>query len=187
MEVCPFCLKPSFYYIVGQDLRLGAHNQRNFLGGEALCDTSAVFIYTCWLWLFYFCLNWLGINCLSLFQSISLYSILSQFISWSLFSALYFSFWSGPNRVRAVLGLGPIFLQQRRAMKDYIDSSLRAGIIRPSSSPAGAGFFFVDKKDKSLHPCIDYRGLNDVTIKNRYPPPLNFFSFWASAGSFCVH
>ena len=57
-------------------------------------------------------------------------------------------------------------------MKDYIDSSLRAGIIRHSSSPAGAGFFFVDKRDKSLRPCIDYRGLNDVTIKNRYPLPL---------------
>ena len=61
---------------------------------------------------------------------------------------------------------------ERQAMKEYIDSSLRAGIIRPSSSPAGAGFFFVEKKDKSLHPCIDYRGLNDVTVKNRYPLPL---------------
>ena len=102
----------SFYYIVGQDLRLGPHNQQNFLGGEALCDTSAVFAFNCWLWLFYFCLSWLRINCLSLFQSISLYSILSQFISWSLFSALYFSFWSGPNRVRAVIGLDPIFPHQ---------------------------------------------------------------------------
>lgn len=36
----------------------------------------------------------------------------------------------------------------------------------------GAGFFFVEKKDKSLHPCIDYRGLNDITNKNRYPLPL---------------
>lgn len=45
-------------------------------------------------------------------------------------------------------------------------------IIRPSSSPAGAGFFFVDKKDKTLRPCIDYLGLNDITIKNRYPLPL---------------
>uniref|UniRef100_A0A8C9ZTG8 Gypsy retrotransposon integrase-like protein 1 n=1 Tax=Sander lucioperca TaxID=283035 RepID=A0A8C9ZTG8_SANLU len=58
------------------------------------------------------------------------------------------------------------------AMKDYIDSALEAGIIRPSSSPAGAGFFFVGKKDWSLRPCIDYRGLNDITVKNRYPLPL---------------
>ncbi|KAK7926171.1 hypothetical protein WMY93_008481 [Mugilogobius chulae] len=61
---------------------------------------------------------------------------------------------------------------EREAMEKYISSSLEAGIIRPSSSPAGAGFFFVDKKDKTLRPCIDYRGLNDVTIKNRYPLPL---------------
>lgn len=38
-----------------------------------------------------------------------------------------------------------------------------AGIIQPSSSPAGAGFFFVSKKEKSLHPCIDYHGLNNRT------------------------
>uniref|UniRef100_A0A3B4U1I2 ribonuclease H n=1 Tax=Seriola dumerili TaxID=41447 RepID=A0A3B4U1I2_SERDU len=61
---------------------------------------------------------------------------------------------------------------ERQAMKDYIESSLKAGLIRPSSSPAGAGFFFVDKKDGSLRPCIDYSALNDITIKNRYPLPL---------------
>ena len=58
------------------------------------------------------------------------------------------------------------------AMRDYVTSALAAGLIRPSSSPAGAGFFFVSKKDKTLRPCIDYRGLNDITIKNRYPLPL---------------
>lgn len=61
---------------------------------------------------------------------------------------------------------------ERKAMEDYINDSLAAGIIRPSSSTAGAGFFFVGKKDGSLRPCIDYRGLNDITIKNRYPLPL---------------
>ena len=61
---------------------------------------------------------------------------------------------------------------ERGSMESYINDSLAAGIIRPSSSPAGAGFFFVGKKDKTLRPCIDYRGLNDVTIKNRYPLPL---------------
>ena len=39
---------------------------------------------------------------------------------------------------------------ERQAMNDYISASLKAGLIRPSSSPAGAGFFFVDKKDGSL-------------------------------------
>lgn len=61
---------------------------------------------------------------------------------------------------------------ERQAMKDYIDPSLKAGLIRLSSSPAGAGFFFVSKKDGSLRPCIDYSPLNGITIKNRYPLPL---------------
>ena len=69
-------------------------------------------------------------------------------------------------------GLYSLSAPERRAMEDYINNSLAAGIIRPSSSPAGAGFFFVDKKDGSLRPCIDYRGLNDITAKNRYPLPL---------------
>ncbi|KAJ8416815.1 hypothetical protein AAFF_G00326930 [Aldrovandia affinis] len=57
-------------------------------------------------------------------------------------------------------------------METYIHDSLAAGIIRPSSSPVGAGFFFVAKKDKSLRPCIDYRNLNAITVKNKYPLPL---------------
>uniref|UniRef100_A0A8C6VZ26 Gypsy retrotransposon integrase-like protein 1 n=1 Tax=Nothobranchius furzeri TaxID=105023 RepID=A0A8C6VZ26_NOTFU len=57
-------------------------------------------------------------------------------------------------------------------MANYISESLSAGIIRPSTSPLGAGFFFVSKKDGSLRPCIDYRGLNQITIKNKYPLPL---------------
>lgn len=57
-------------------------------------------------------------------------------------------------------------------MKDYIDTFLKASLIRPSSSPAGAGFFFVQKKDGTLRPCIDYSPLNDITIKNRDPLPL---------------
>lgn len=56
-------------------------------------------------------------------------------------------------------------------MEEYITDSLAAGIIRPST-PLAAGFFFVDKKDKSLWPCIDYRGLNAITVKNKYPLPL---------------
>ena len=57
-------------------------------------------------------------------------------------------------------------------MERYIGDSLAAGLIRPSSSPAGAGFFFVGKNDGSLRPCIDYRGLNAITVKNCYPIPL---------------
>ena len=57
-------------------------------------------------------------------------------------------------------------------METYIEDSLAAVFIHPSASPAGAGFFFVEKKDKTLHPCIDYRGVNNITVKNRYPLPL---------------
>ena len=57
-------------------------------------------------------------------------------------------------------------------MENYISESLANGLIRPSSSPVGAGFFFVEKKDKSLRPCVDYRGINNITVKNKYPLPL---------------
>ena len=62
-------------------------------------------------------------------------------------------------------------------METYIEDSLATGFIRPSSSPAGASFFFVEKKDKTLRPRIDYRGLNDITVKNRDPLPLISLAF----------
>lgn len=55
------------------------------------------------------------------------------------------------------------------AMSNFINSSLQAGLIRPSSPLAGAWFFFLGKKDGTMCPCIDYSPLNDITIKNRYP------------------
>ena len=57
-------------------------------------------------------------------------------------------------------------------MRNYITESLASGIIRPSSSRVAAGFFFVAKKDGSLRLCIDYRQLNSITVKNKYPLPL---------------
>ena len=62
-------------------------------------------------------------------------------------------------------------------MEKYLTESLAAGIFRPSSSPAGAGFFFVEKKDGTLRPCIDYRGSNEMTVRNRYPLPLMNMAF----------
>lgn len=58
-------------------------------------------------------------------------------------------------------------LPEREAMVRYITESLAASFIRASSSPVAAGFFFVEKKDKTLRPCIDYRGLNNITVKNK--------------------
>jgi hypothetical protein len=43
------------------------------------------------------------------------------------------------------------------------------GFIRPSSSPWGAPVLFVEKKDETQRMCINYRSLNEVTIKNKYP------------------
>ncbi|KAI3773113.1 hypothetical protein L6452_04312 [Arctium lappa] len=48
---------------------------------------------------------------------------------------------------------------------------LEKGFIRPSSSPWGAPALFVKKKDGAMRMCIDYRELNKVTVKNRYPLP----------------
>ena len=45
------------------------------------------------------------------------------------------------------------------------------GFIRPSTSPWGAPVLFVKKKDGTLRLCIDYRKLNRVTVKNKYPLP----------------
>ncbi|CAJ0950798.1 unnamed protein product [Ranitomeya imitator] len=53
---------------------------------------------------------------------------------------------------------------EHAAMRSYVKESLEKGHIRPSSSPLGAGFFFVAKKDGSLRPCIDYRLLNNITV-----------------------
>ena len=66
----------------------------------------------------------------------------------------------------------PLAGPELKALKEYIEENLAKGFIRPSSSPAGAPIFFVKKKDGSLRPCIDYRELNKITIKNRYPLPL---------------
>ena len=66
----------------------------------------------------------------------------------------------------------PLSPPETLAMSEYIQENLQRGFIRKSSSPAGAGFFFVAKKDGTLRPCIDFRGLNSITVKNRYPLPL---------------
>ena len=56
-------------------------------------------------------------------------------------------------------------------LKKQLEDLLDKGFIRPSSSPWGAPVLFVKKKDGSMRLCIDYRGINNVTIKDKYPLP----------------
>jgi hypothetical protein len=56
-------------------------------------------------------------------------------------------------------------------LKVQLQDLLDKGFIRPSSSPWGCPTLFMLKKDKDLHLCVDYRPLNAVTIKNKYPLP----------------
>ena len=58
-----------------------------------------------------------------------------------------------------------------RELKAQLQELLNKGFIRPSASPWGAPVLFVKKKDGSFRMCIDYRQLNKVTIKNKYPLP----------------
>jgi hypothetical protein len=56
-------------------------------------------------------------------------------------------------------------------LKKQLEELLEKGFIHPSSSPWGAPVLFVNKKDGSRIMCLDYRSLNEVTIKNNYPLP----------------
>jgi hypothetical protein len=56
-------------------------------------------------------------------------------------------------------------------LKEHIKELLEKGFIHPSSSPWGAPMIFVPKKDGTQRLCVDYRALNEVTVKNKYPLP----------------
>ncbi|KAL0455222.1 UNVERIFIED_CONTAM: Retrovirus-related Pol polyprotein from transposon [Sesamum latifolium] len=58
-----------------------------------------------------------------------------------------------------------------KELKKQLEELLDKGFIRPSISPWGAPVLFVKKKDGSMRLCIDYRQLNRITIKNKYPLP----------------
>ncbi|GJZ22465.1 putative reverse transcriptase domain-containing protein [Tanacetum coccineum] len=69
---------------------------------------------------------------------------------------------------RAPYRLAPSEMQE---LSDQLQELADRGFIRPSTSPWGAPVLFVKKKDGSFRMCIDYRELNKLTIKNRYPLP----------------
>ena len=66
----------------------------------------------------------------------------------------------------SIYSLEPVELEK---LKTYIEANLASSFIRPFKSPASTLILFVRKKDGSLYLCVDYQGLNNLTIKNCYP------------------
>ena len=69
---------------------------------------------------------------------------------------------------RSIYSLGPVEFEM---LKTYIETNLANGFIHPSKSLATAPMLFNGKPDRNLRLCMNYRGLNNITIKNRYPLP----------------
>ena len=98
-------------------------------------------------------------------------------------SANVFPEWTGANEhaikleegkqppYMPIYSLGPVEL---KTLKTYIETNLLNGFIRASKSPAGVPILFVRKPDGSLRLCVDYRRLNNFTIKNWYLLPVDW-------------
>jgi hypothetical protein len=69
---------------------------------------------------------------------------------------------------KAPYKMPPVELKE---LKIQLQGLLDKGYIHPSTTPWGCSALFVEKKDKELRLCVDYRLLNAVTIKNKYPLP----------------
>ncbi|POV98898.1 hypothetical protein PSTT_14130 [Puccinia striiformis] len=69
-------------------------------------------------------------------------------------------------------GLYNLSFAEQQQLKLYIDENLKKGFIRLSSSSAAAPIFFVRVPGKKPRPCVDYRGLNSMTIRDSYPIPI---------------
>lgn len=70
---------------------------------------------------------------------------------------------------------GPLYAMSRdelTALREWLSEELRKGFIRPSSSPVASPVLFVKKPGGGLRFCVDYRALNNITVKDRYPLPL---------------
>ncbi|GJV06589.1 putative reverse transcriptase domain-containing protein [Tanacetum coccineum] len=75
---------------------------------------------------------------------------------------------AGNSLARVPYQLAP---SEMKELSEQLKELSDKGFIRPSSSPWGAPVLFVKKKDGSFRMCIDYRELNKLTVKNRYPLP----------------
>ena len=63
-------------------------------------------------------------------------------------------------------------LEEQEAFEKYLAHMIRLGYIEPSKSPYGSPIFFVKSDGKPPRPVVDYRKLNDITIKDVFPLPL---------------
>jgi hypothetical protein len=61
---------------------------------------------------------------------------------------------------------------QKKSVELLIKEMLQKSKIRPSTSPYSSPIIMVRKKDKSWRLCVDFRGLNDMTVKNKFPIPM---------------
>ena len=77
-----------------------------------------------------------------------------------------------PQAVTRSCKVYPLSQNEQVELDAFLEENLRTGRIRPSKSPMASPVFFIKKKDGSLRLVQDYRALNDITIKNRYPLPL---------------
>ncbi|GLB43895.1 putative retrotransposable element tf2 155 kda protein type 1-like [Lyophyllum shimeji] len=66
----------------------------------------------------------------------------------------------------------PLAPNEQAELDAFLEENLKSGRIRPSKSPMASPVFFIKKKDGSLRLVQDYRALNAITVKNRYPLPL---------------
>ena len=66
----------------------------------------------------------------------------------------------------------PLSPREQEALREFLDTHLQTGFISPSNLPHGAPVLFAPKKDRKLRLCMDLRGLNRITKKDRYPLPL---------------
>ena len=101
-------------------------------------------------------------------------SLFSEEESWSLPPHRPYDH-SIPLRDGASPAFGPLYTQSHRelqVLREWLDDNLEKGFIRASSSPAASPILFVKKPDGELRLCVDFRDLNQKTIKNRYPLPL---------------
>ena len=68
----------------------------------------------------------------------------------------------------------PLSPVEQKELDAFLKENLETGRIQPSKSPMSSPVFFIKKKDGSLQLVQDYRALNAITVKNKYPLPLIF-------------